>query len=197
VATPLPQRLRGPPEPLPSCSAFDDSKPPTCSCPVMGEAEKLACAVPLRRCLASFRLPEYDQRRLRGPVGFRSPPSSVLCSAKTATMPVSGRCARRSLPDPWPASVRSWCPHGARAVVKAPAPRRTFRRPGSQSGHMARRQVALPRSRVTPMNACPALRPRWCPRHLPLRVQDSGLPATGNRRLSSQYALESYPAVHD
>jgi hypothetical protein len=26
-----------------------------------------------------------------------------------------------------------------------------------------RRAVALPRSRVTPLNACPALRPRWCP----------------------------------
>jgi hypothetical protein len=31
----------------------------------MGEAEKLACAVPMRRCLAGFGLPAYDQRRLR------------------------------------------------------------------------------------------------------------------------------------
>ena len=27
----------------------------------------------------------------------------------------------------------------------------------------SRRQVALPSSRATPLNACPALRPRWCP----------------------------------
>src|SRR5262249_17891378 len=65
VATPLPQRLLGPPEPFPGCSAFDSPKPPTCSCPVMGEAEKLECAVPMRRGLTGCGLPEYDQRRLR------------------------------------------------------------------------------------------------------------------------------------
>src|SRR4029450_5832888 len=65
VATPLPQRLLGTPEPFPGCAAFDDPKPPTCSCPVMGEAEKLECAVPMCRCLTGFGLPEYDQRRLR------------------------------------------------------------------------------------------------------------------------------------
>jgi len=65
VATPLPQRLLGTPEPFPGCSAFDDPKPPTCSCPVMGEAEKRAWAVPMRPGLAGFGLPEHDQRRLR------------------------------------------------------------------------------------------------------------------------------------
>jgi hypothetical protein len=44
--------------------------------------------------------------------------------------------------------------------------------------------VALPRSRVTPLLTCPALRPRWCPAHSPWRTQDCGLPAHGNRRLS-------------
>src|SRR5262249_45186083 len=39
----------------------------------------------------------------------------------------------------------------------------------------------------------PALRPRWCPGHLPSRVQDGCLPATENRRLSPQYILEGYP----
>src|SRR5438309_315817 len=64
VATPLPQRLRGTPEPLPGCSAFDDPKPPPCACPVMGAAEARACAVPMRPGLAGFGLPEHDQRRL-------------------------------------------------------------------------------------------------------------------------------------
>jgi len=50
-------------------------------------------------------------------------------------------------------------------------------------GMGSRRQVALPRSRVPPMQTCPALRPRWCPAHSPKRTQDGGLPATGNRRL--------------
>jgi hypothetical protein len=57
--------------------------------------------------------------------------------------------------------------------------------------------MALPSSRATPMDACPALRPRWCPAHSPLRAQDCGLPASGNRRLSSPYTPERYPAVHD
>jgi hypothetical protein len=47
-----------------------------------------------------------------------------------------------------------------------------------------RRAVALPRSRVTPLNACPALRPRGCPQPSPARVQDGGLPAPASRRLS-------------
>ena len=40
-----------------------------------------------------------------GPVGLGSPPSQGLCAAKTATLPIAGRCAWRSRPDPWPASV--------------------------------------------------------------------------------------------
>jgi hypothetical protein len=40
-----------------------------------------------------------------GPVGLGSPPASVLCSAKTATVPLSGRFARRSLPDTLPAAM--------------------------------------------------------------------------------------------
>ena len=65
VATPLPQRLLGPPEPFPGCAAFADPNPPTCAGPGMGAAETLACAVPLGRGLSGFGLPAYDQRRLR------------------------------------------------------------------------------------------------------------------------------------
>ena len=32
--------------------------------------------------------------------------------------------------------------------------------------------MALPSSQVTPLNTCPALRPRWCPDHSPYRSQD-------------------------
>src|SRR5438093_402598 len=53
------------------------------------------------------------------------------------------------------------------------------------------------RSRVPPVTACPALRPRWCPRRLPERVEGCCLPATGNRRLSPRSHLEGYPGVHD
>jgi len=45
-------------------------------------------------------------------------------------------------------------------------------------------RLALPSSRVIPVMTCPALRPRWCPEHLPWRTQDCCLPAHANRRLS-------------
>ena len=47
-----------------------------------------------------------------------------------------------------------------------------------------RRREVLPSSRITPLNACPDLRPRWCPACLPCRRQDCCLPDTGSRRLS-------------
>ena len=49
--------------------------------------------------------------------------------------------------------------------------------------------MALPSSRVTPMDTCPALRPRWYPEHSPWRIQDCCLPATAYRRLSLTTAL--------
>ena len=73
-------------------------------------------------------------------------------------LPVSGRFACRSLPDPLPASARSWCPFGLVARVEAPDHARAFGHPVPHSGNVARRQVALPSSRVTPMEACPARR---------------------------------------
>jgi hypothetical protein len=50
-------------------------------------------------------------------------------------------------------------------------------------GIASRSQGALPRSRVPPVKACPALRPRWCPAHAPSRAQDCCLPAHAHRRL--------------
>jgi len=62
-----------------------------------------------------------------------------------------------------------------------------------------RRQLALPKLvlslpkdfRVTPLNTCPGLRPRWCPGHLPQRIQDCCLPRHAERRLSP--ASQDYP----
>jgi len=75
---------------------------------------------------------------LVGPVGDGSPPSSVLCFAKTAALPISGRFARRSLPDTLPASARSWYPLRARGQVEAPDHARAFGRPVPQSGHVGK-----------------------------------------------------------
>jgi hypothetical protein len=124
-----------------------------------------------------------------GPLGLSSPPSPVLCSAKTATLSVSRHFTCRSRPDTLPASVRSWYPPRARGLVEAPRPRQGLWSPGPHSGNVTRRQVALPSSRVTPVKTCPALRPRWCPEHSPSRLQDCCLPAGKNRRLSPLYSL--------
>jgi hypothetical protein len=73
-----------------------------------------------------------------GPMGDGSPPSPVLCFAKTAVLPISGRFARRSLPDTLPASARSWCPLWAHDQVEAPDHARAFGRPVPQSGHVVK-----------------------------------------------------------
>jgi hypothetical protein len=65
-----------------------------------------------------------------GPVGLGSPPSPVLCSAKTALLPLSRPFACRSHPDTLSASVRSWCPQRARTRVEAPRPRQGLWSPG-------------------------------------------------------------------
>ena len=74
-----------------------------------------------------------------GPVGLSSPPSQVLCSAKTATMSLSGRFAWRSLPDTLPAFVAfvvspagSW-PGESRPVTPGPVVARSPA-PGSMHG---------------------------------------------------------------
>jgi hypothetical protein len=75
---------------------------------------------------------------LVGPVGDGSPPSPVLCFAKTAALPISGRFARRSLPDTLPASARSWYPLRAHGQVEAPDHARAFGRPVPHSGHVGK-----------------------------------------------------------
>jgi hypothetical protein len=131
-----------------------------------------------------------------GPVGLSSPPSQVLCSAKTASLPLSGHFACRARPIPCLfLSVRG-VPHGLVIWSKLPNHARAFGHPVPHSGSVTR-QMALPSSRATPVKTCPALRPRWCPAYSPSRTQDCCLPATGNRRRSSLYCLESYPVVHD
>jgi len=60
-----------------------------------------------------------------------------------------------SLPGSGPRGKAPRIPPGL-LVTRSPIP-----------GMSSRRQVALPSSRVPPMETCPALRPRWCPGDLP------------------------------
>jgi hypothetical protein len=124
-----------------------------------------------------------------GRLGLPSPPSAVLCSTKTAPCPSRAASLVTRVPDTLRASVGSWCPYRARARVEAPAHARAFGRPVPLSGSCTRRQVALPSSRVTPGDTCPALRPRWSPVGSPKRLRDCCLPVPRNRRLSPLHVL--------
>ena len=131
-----------------------------------------------------------------GPVGRGSPPSMVLCAAKTTPCPsrVASLVARSPIPCLLP-TVRG-VPIGLMIWAKPPDHARAFGHPVPQSGNCARRQVVLPSSRATPVKTCPALRPRWCPVHSPCRTQDCCLPAHANRRLLPPYCC-GYPVDHD
>ena len=63
-----------------------------------------------------------------------------------------------------------------------------FSSPACLTGCHHKEMTVLSSSRATPLRACPARGPRWCPLHSPSRLQDSCLPAQSNRRLSSAHA---------
>ena len=63
---------------------------------------------------------------------------------------------------PFVVSLSGSCPGGSPANTPGPLVTRS-----PIPGYVSRRQMALPRSRVPPVKICPALRPRWCPAHLP------------------------------
>jgi hypothetical protein len=122
------------------------------------------------------------------PGAHRSQPA-VLCSAQTATGPSRGRSVLPLLPRylgarlwlcvPWSRQARV---RGGRLLSTPGVFPATVGTPTPDVTHGD--HVALPRSRVTPLNACPALSPRWCPAHSPWRIQDCCLPVTAHRRLS-------------
>jgi len=103
-----------------------------------------------------------------GPLGLGAPPSPGLCAAKTPPCPSRVASLVARFPIPCLLHCVRVVPRGLVAWWKPPGHARAFGRPVPQSGHGARRQVVLPRSRATPLKTCPALRPRWCPAHLPL-----------------------------
>jgi hypothetical protein len=134
-----------------------------------------------------------------GPLGLGSPRVSdqshrwlrpaVLCVATTA-FALPGRFAFSSVPVPW-VDALAFVSLPARAGAGSSAgrvcqctPRCLFCRSPLLRPLLPRRREALPSSRITPLNTCPALRPRWCPTRLPWRGQDCCLPIGADRRLS-------------
>jgi hypothetical protein len=72
--------------------------------------------------------------------------------------PESLRLFGYRFPVPW-CFLRSFTPQ-LEATRRVPG---RLSQPDARSGIFPRRQTTLPSSRVTPLEACPALRPRWCP----------------------------------
>ena len=113
-----------------------------------------------------------------GRLGLTSPPSLVLRSATTATRP--SRCPLLVARPPIPCSFLTFVSSLTFKLVAAQEP--LPQRPAclvsryAISGLPTRKQVALPSSQATPLSACPALRPRWCPEHSPYRTQDCCFP---------------------
>jgi len=114
---------------------------------------------------------------LSGPRHCDAP--SVLCSAKTAAAP--SRVASHHARFPVPCLLHLFARRPEEAPWTTPGPllcRWTLFR------HSARRTAALPSSRVTLVDTCPALRPRWClGAHLSAPVT-AAFRADARRRLS-------------
>jgi len=79
-----------------------------------------------------------------GRLGLTSPPSPVLCAATTATLPLSGRFACRSLPDTAPASLVCGVPEGLVGRSKRPDSARACGHPVPHSGHVVKETAGSP-----------------------------------------------------
>src|SRR5262249_29398335 len=118
-----------------------------------------------------------------------SPPATVLCNATTATWPSRGPSLVARSPIPCVLLSFVVSPQGSWAGRSAQPPPGPLVTRSPSPGCASRSQRALPSSRVSPMDTCPALRPRWCPGHSPKRTQDCCLPATEHRRLTTTLSI--------
>jgi len=145
-----------------------------------------------------------------GPLGLGSPPSrSRLLPDHRYYDPLRLPDAHLgflrfslSSPDTLPGPALFVSPSGLVRGAWAPSPRRQGfclcgRRPSGSLFLKTRRHLALPSPRVTPLESCPVLRPRWSPYYSPYRSQGCCLPADTHRRLSLPAPVEAYPYDHD
>lgn len=132
-----------------------------------------------------------------GRLGLTSPPSSVLCSTKTATLPLSGRFTCRSLPDTLRASVGLWCPLRARARVEAPQSRQGLWSPGPPIRDLRKETEGSPKFPSYPCRYMP--RSQTPVGSCTLALAHPGRLPSGHCIPSAfpRYGLEDYPMDHD
>jgi hypothetical protein len=116
---------------------------------------------PARGALSGGRLPSCES------LGPHFSTFLGTMAATTATSPSQGAPLVARHPDPLCASLVRSFPAGLVTWSKRPDHARVCGHPVPASGFSTRKQVALPSSRATPMHVYPALRPWWCPAHLP------------------------------
>ena len=138
-----------------------------------------------------------------GRLGLTSPPSSVLCSATTATCPF--RCPTLSLAHRYLACSFRSCPRLLASSLTLRnlcanawptwSPGTPF--PGCWQGNKWLSQVP----RLPFLNSCPALRPRWCPAHSPLTypglLPSATMTTSAFPSILTVILCESISPVHD
>ena len=131
-----------------------------------------------------------------GRLGFTSPPSSVLCSTKTAARPVSGRFACRSLPNTLRASVGSWCPRRAHGRVEASHSCQGFWSPGPPIREWRKETEGSPKFPSSPCRDMPRSQTP-VGSHL-LANTHLGLLPSSAKKLSTfpSISVEGYPIAH-
>ena len=150
------------------------------------------------RCLTAF---------IVGPLGLSSPrlrsrrlavPGPAVLRIATTTFVRPGWFAFGSLPVPWvDALVFVFRPARAEAGsfavrIQRQTPGCWLRRSPVFRRCLPRRREVLPSSRITPLNACPDLRSRWCPS--PLALTRTGLlPSHGLQGSAFGPVARTYP----
>ena len=130
-------------------------------------------------------------------MGLGSPPSQVLCDATTATLPLSGRFACRSLPDTLRASFVRGLPAGLVAWSKRPDSARAFGPPVPHSGYGVKETGGSPTFPSYPSEDLP--RSQTPVVSYALAIAYPGLLPSGACKPSAFLARtpQRYPHVHD
>jgi hypothetical protein len=174
------------------CPCKDTLAPPSTGLPWSGlvSSKSLPCLPPVDALLDDAFPPV-------GRLGLTSPPSSVLCAATTAALPVSGSFTCRSFPDPLPASVVRGVPFGLMVEWKPPNHARAFGHPVPHSGNMRKETGGSPKFPSYPYGCMP--RSQTPVVSSTLAIPRPGLLPSGACKPSAFPSIppEGYPRVHD
>ena len=155
-ATPRPHRFHASTHSVGRRVTFNYPMPTSCLAPVVGKPEKIECTKPTPVCYAFRRTPQWHL-----------PPLLWM-----NTQPILGKALRYDQTK----TINITHQLTADDKVIGKPDYETYKRQAlfyfgvAQSGCWFRIRPDLSSSPITPVFACPGLRPRWCPIRLPSRV---------------------------